>query len=206
MFVGNRPEAIKAIQLQAMTGDFFSSNQVHLKQKALQCVAKAHGEKWPDPFKNRLRGTVFLVAELVDSGGKLKKTYISKTTPTKHAEGNLIDMATPDTAKGDTLTIWLTTSPCSSEFGTREDGEDGCTELLNNATKSLGINIIVHSAHYYQPRIGNVEGHTPETLSGIAMLNASWVGDVSSDRTPVYANQVGTMTHDAIMQLKTYFR
>lgn len=97
-------------------------------------------------YMKKTMSTVYLYAEF--DGTPLG---IFSTTSGKHAEENLIAEIERLNLGNGTLVVYLSTSPCSSCFGTREDGQSGCQERLEGLA-SRGIRVVVHADHLYQPK------------------------------------------------------
>lgn len=106
-----------------------------------------------DEYKRRCRSTVFLFAELVYNGTNLYPGMFTNTSK-KHAEENLLEYLQEQNVTEGTLNIKLSTSCCSSTFGTTKEPERvGCLEQLeayNRNNPNLTINI--ESDHLYQPQ------------------------------------------------------
>ena len=101
-------------------------------------------------YRNTLRSTVLLYAELNGvpvgpDGGRFK------TTRFLHAEENLITyLSAPSVPSGGSLVVYLSTSPCSSDFGTKKDDSEGCIEKLNKLKSKFSLS--VKADHVYQPK------------------------------------------------------
>lgn len=80
-----------------------------------------------------------------------------------HAEENLLSCLEQNNRTGGDLSIWLSTSPCSSTYGTGT----GCQEKLEDC----GMNVKVTADHYYQPKGTGLEH--PKQASIEAAKNSS---------------------------------
>lgn len=100
-------------------------------------------------LKLAMRSTVYLYAEL--DGKPIGHNGIFMTSKENHAEENLIKYIYAEDLRGKNLTIWLTTSPCSSTFGTRDDGHSGCQEQLERLANERALNLNAYCDHLYQP-------------------------------------------------------
>ncbi|HEX3043289.1 MAG TPA: DUF4157 domain-containing protein [Bacillota bacterium] len=114
-------------------------------QAPIQRLKKQLGDVSDKKYQEMRRYAVYLYAEF-----KGNSVGIFKTEGGKHAEENLIDCINKlKPKKGDKLTIWLSTSPCSSIFLTRKGKGKGCMELLEDLQKTTGIEIKVYAANLY---------------------------------------------------------
>lgn len=78
------------------------------------------------------------------TNGKDVFPVIAWNSTTGHAEENLLTYLNQNKRTGGDLRIWLSTSPCSSTYGTGT----GCQEKL----EKCGMNVNVTADHYYQPK------------------------------------------------------
>lgn len=73
-----------------------------------------------------------------------------------HAEDQLITAAGIEIALNpgtyDTLEIWISSSPCSTAYGTRVGIASGCLEDLQVFAATNGMTVLVHAQKPYQPR------------------------------------------------------
>ncbi len=107
-------------------------------------------------YRKRLRSTVYLWSEFVSNlTGATTKLGLFQTSSTSHAEENLIQRINNLNLRDGTLTIHLSTSPCSSSpsHRTRCDGKTGCQERLNGLKSARNIKVEVLADHLYQPKI-----------------------------------------------------
>ena len=160
-FVDNRFEAFSQRKMQ----DKFTSNSTR-QAKTIQLMMKKLGVD-KEKYKQMLRSTVYLYAEY--NG---KEFGIFQTTSGKHAEENLIDAIIKAGLKDGNLTVYLSTSPCSSVFGTRCDGKKGCQEHLESL-RDYGINVNVISDHLYQPQAVGVMERECEFPTGMASFSSA---------------------------------
>ncbi len=102
--------------------------------------------------------------------------------PDKHAEDNLILYLrhTHFPGKGD-LIIYLSTSPCSSTFGTRKGEGEGCLEKLEELSTMVS-SIHIYADHLYQPQalrqIESQEGLHSGFCSACSVLSSSLPFDI----------------------------
>ncbi|MEA2875394.1 MAG: hypothetical protein QOF14_590 [Hyphomicrobiales bacterium] len=99
-----------------------------------------------EQYTKLMRSTVVLYAEY-----ESKPLGVFQTTTGKHAEENLIDYIKRQKLAKGKLEIYLSATPCSNTFCTREDGEKGCMERLEELNKE-GFKIKVTADHLYQPQ------------------------------------------------------
>ena len=161
-FVDNRFEAFSQRKMQ----DKFTSNSTRQAKTIQPMMKKLNVDK--EKYKQMLRSTVYLYAEYDG-----KEFGIFQTTSGKHAEENLIDAIIKDRLKGGNLTVYLSTSPCSSVFGTRCDGKKGCQEHLESLRRDYGINVNVISDHLYQPQAVGVMERECEFPTGMASFSSA---------------------------------
>ncbi len=202
-FVDNRPETVQRQKLQETANQYteqhtpqlVDNRAVAVAQRQLQETAAGHLGQKEQPvqrliamtglsqenYKKKLRTTVILYAEL--GGAPVgDNNGIFETTRGNHAEENLIAYLAEAGINSGELVIYLSTSPCSSEFGTRTDGEEGCQEKLE--TLNTGdFNVTVHADHLYQPKAtGAMErenGYPTGFSSASALASAPMDMDVS---------------------------
>lgn len=129
-------------------------------------------------YKRRCRSTVFLFAELVYNDTKLYPGMFTNTAQ-KHAEENLLEYLQEQDVTEGTLNIKLSTSCCSSIFGTTKEPErEGCLEQLeeyNRQHPNLTINI--EADHLYQPQ----HIQNPKYCSEVAVLSSDLHISISND-------------------------
>lgn len=119
-------------------------NKEDLKDRSIQCLMdKMRVDE--TTYKKMTMSKVYLFAQTDE-----EELGIFATTRDKHAEENLIDYIRSHPIRGRNLTVFLSTSPCSSTFGTREDGKPGCQEKLEEL-EELGFTLSVRPDHLYQP-------------------------------------------------------
>ncbi len=118
---------------------------------AVQRIMKKLGlEK--DAYRKKTMSTVYLFATFDG-----KDLGIFHTEKVGHAEEMLVAKIKELGLKDGKLVIYLSTSPCSSTFGTRDDGHLGCHEHLESLSER-GITVDVRADHLYQPQmIGAME-------------------------------------------------
>jgi hypothetical protein len=167
----------------------------------------------PDEYKKQMMTTVFLYAEL---DGQSLGTFRSNNG--NHAEDNLIAKINEMKSKGELknpkkLVIYLSTSPCSSVYGTcKEAGRKGCQEKLQELQKKLSLTIEVKADHLYQT-LSTGEGMKnsgfPMGLSSFsAAANSEFPVSVSHlpnalDYEKMLANENVAQLHPASCHIKT---
>lgn len=106
-----------------------------------------------EKFKQLCRNMVFLCAYLNYNGSILNLGMFTNTNK-KHAEENLLDYLKEQMVTEGTLDIYMSTSPCSSTFGTtKEEDRIGCLELLENyLEENKGLEMNIYPDHPYQPK------------------------------------------------------
>ncbi|MFN6337409.1 MAG: hypothetical protein ACK41W_01580 [Cyanobacteriota bacterium] len=126
-----------------------------------------------EDYQKKTRTTVFLYAELDN-----KPLGVFQSTPAGHAEENLITKIKEKNLKKGSLTIYLSTTPCSSTFCTRDDGKLGCQERLK-ILKNSGFSVVVKADHLYQPRsTGEGKGNSGFPM-GFSAFSAAMNSDFS---------------------------
>ncbi len=119
----------------------------------VQCLMKKTGYD-AKTFNQKARNTVFLYAEF--NGTPVGKNGVFQTTTKKHAEENLIAFLENEMGQsldGGKLFVILSTTPCSSLFGTTNKGE-GCCEKLDKFITKYHIQFRLIAHHYYNPNMG----------------------------------------------------
>ena len=145
----NSPKSKQTAQLVAQNPSNLNSN--HAPVQRIRAKLGVDAEK----YKALLRSTVYLYAEL--DGTPVGENGIFKSDNKGHAEDSLIRALNEAGATQGSLVVYLSTSPCSSTFGTRDDGNDGCQEKLESLN-GLGFKVNVKADHLYQPQaIGEAE-------------------------------------------------
>ncbi len=115
-----------------------------------QRIMKATGKDM-DTLRKEFRNTVYLVATFTfPDGSNFQRVF--NTTRDKHAEENLIDFINTNNYRNCHLRIQINASPCSSEYGTRDDGHPGCQERLREMSAARNITLNVEADHPYQPQ------------------------------------------------------
>lgn len=84
-------------------------------------------------------------------------SVIAWSSDTGHAEENLLSFLAQNGRTKGFLKIWLSTSPCSSKYGTGK----GCQEML----ESCGMTVEVVADHYYQPRRTGLESSKQASIN-----------------------------------------
>lgn len=159
-------------------------------------------------YRKRLRSTVYLWAEFrSNSTGVTTKLGLFQTTSGSHAEENLIQKINNLNLRDGTLTIHLSTSPCSSSpsHRTRCDGKTGCQERLNGLKSARNIKVEVLADHLYQPKaIAAKErkakkgvGHTSNRGATKARFK------IKFSRLPKAFHHPGRITTQDVAQFKT---
>jgi hypothetical protein len=122
-----------------------TNSSINTQQPVQRLMKKLGYNK--EQYRKATMTTVFLYAEF--NGIPIG---IFKTEKGNHAEENLIEHIVKLGMKNGNLVVYLSTSPCSSIFCTREDGQKGCQERLEELKKNRNISIKVHADHLYQPQ------------------------------------------------------
>ncbi len=121
-------------------------------------------------YNGVLRNSVLARASLIMPGvGNAQNNAASG--PAGHAEEQLIAWATgllPILIPAGTLfEIWVSSSPCSSGFGTSAL-PPGCMERLQAFAVATGIDIIVHADKPYQPRGAGMKANSVAAAGALA--------------------------------------
>jgi Domain of unknown function (DUF4157)/APOBEC-like N-terminal domain len=179
----------------------------HLKsgQVTIQRLMKKMGIADKNDYRNKCRSTVFLYAEFngkqVGAGNG-----VYQTTKYDHAEANLISDITASKLQNGNLVIWLSTSPCSSIFGSRDDSEQGCQEKLEALCKSHNIKLTVKADHLYQPKevaaMEREQGYPAGYSSFSAAVSSSY--KISFHHVPHHLSSPGLVESEDIVQLQKH--
>jgi hypothetical protein len=135
------PQSSKPAFQLAGNGD----SSIDTRQPIQRLMKKLGYDK--ETYRKKTMTTVFLYAEFDG-----KPIGIFQTQKGQHAEENLIEYIAKQGLQDGNLVVYLSTSPCSSVFCTREDGKKGCQERLEILEKKRNISIKVHADHLYQPQ------------------------------------------------------
>lgn len=121
----------------------------------LQRLANKHALT-PPQYQQRSGFTVLGWGRLTGPGGTVDLQPVS-ANGAGHAEDQLIAEANlilagvpPGTYTQ--LEVWVSSSPCSTAYGTRTGVVDGCLEELEDFSTTTGLNVFVHAQKPYQPR------------------------------------------------------
>lgn len=123
--------------------------------KPVQRLANKHGLTMPQ-YQVSTGWTVLGWGRLTGPGIVTNLNAVSAGAP-GHAEDQLIVQATGILAAAapgayTNLEIWISSSPCSTAFGTRVGVVSGCLEELQNFAVVNGLIVRVHAQKPYQPR------------------------------------------------------
>jgi hypothetical protein len=136
------------IQPKHISAKSFNNNKII----PIQCLAKKMSKTMED-YNNCCRSKTYLYAEL--NNVPINGNGVFMSNDNRHAEENLIQYIVKNYNKtdleGKTLTIYLSTSPCSSLFDTSRNST-GCSELLERFANNTRITLNVIADHLYQPK------------------------------------------------------
>ncbi|GAA3591912.1 DUF4157 domain-containing protein [Flavivirga amylovorans] len=123
-------------------------------------------------YRKATMTTVFLYAEF--NGKPVGANGLFKTEKGNHAEENLIAYIIKLGLENGNLVVYLSTSPCSSTFCTRDDGKKGCQERLEGLKKDRNISIKVHADHLYQPQaLASQESEFEKGAKGLSSYSSA---------------------------------
>jgi len=195
--VNNSPQAKKVAQLQAMA-DNYSAQQ----QQPIQLICKKAGLS-EENYRSKLRSTVILYAEI--EGKPVGTDGVFKTSGSNHAEDNLIAKLKESNISTGNLNIWLSTSPCSSVFGTRKDDcSEGCQEILEKLHTPPTFNVKVLADHLYQPKdLATVE-RAEDFKTGFSSASVAHTSKfpMSVHKQPAWTEGSLSSTKENVAQLK----
>lgn len=174
-------------------------NKEDLKDRSIQCLMDKMGVD-EATYKRKTMSKVYLFAQTDE-----QELGIFATTRDKHAEENLIDYIRSHEIRGKNLTVYLSTSPCSSTFGTREDGKPGCQEKLEEL-KELGFTLSVRPDHLYQPQSIGVMERSIGFSTGLSSYSSAITSpfDIKFSRLPKSFHEdqlIDTETVGSVAQL-----
>lgn len=124
-------------------------------QKPLQRLANRHGLTLPN--YQTATGFTVLVWGRLTGPGIITNLNAVRAGPAGHAEDQLIAQANAVIAGAAPgtyiqLEVWISSSPCSTAFGTRVAVASGCLEDLQVFAAANGMMVHVHAQKPYQPR------------------------------------------------------
>lgn len=106
------------------------------------------------------------------------------TSPGKHAEDNLINDIIKQDIKGEHLKIYISTSPCSSTYGTSKKNE-GCHERIERELKHRFGDLHIYCDHLYQPKDVGIMERENSFPTGFSSFSSA----ISSD-VPIYMSKL----------------
>jgi hypothetical protein len=135
--------------------EIVSGNLPSPRANPVQRLANRHGLTALQ-YQQRSGFTVFGWGRLTGPGGTVNLTPVT-AGPGGHAEDQLINeangiLALVPAGTYDELEVWVSSSPCSTVYGTRAGVPDGCLEELEDFSNNSGLDVFVHAQKPYQPR------------------------------------------------------
>lgn len=154
-----------------------------------------------DEYRTKLRTTVYLYAEY--NGEPLgNNNGIFQTQSGSHAEENLISYIEGRSLTGGTLMVYLSTSPCSSQYGTRDDGKEGCQEKLEKL-KNYGITVNVEADHLYQKKDTGESERNSDWPTGFSSVAAAFSSSFNIKVSKLPKSFTGSKCSDDLMNTTT---
>lgn len=156
-----------------------------------------------EEYRAKLRSTVILYAEI--NGNPVGKDGCFMTSGSNHAEDNLIAKLNELKISTGDLKIWLSTTPCSSNFGTRKDDcSEGCQEKLQKLHNPPTFTVEVAADHLYQPKeLADVERDEGfKTAFSSASVTYTSTYPLSVYKQPAWTENSLKSTNEDVAQMK----
>lgn len=115
------------------------------------------------------------------------------TSPGNHAEDNLINDIIKQDIKGKHLKIYISTSPCSSTYGTSKKNE-GCQERIESELKPRFKDLHIYCDHLYQPKDVGIMERENSFPTGFSSFSSA-----ISSGFPMYLSKLPRNLNDEVL-------